>query len=174
VSYTVDIIEAAPNHLHVSESVNHFHVNEDVNHLHVNEDINRIIEIITAGPKGDAGAAGTNIHSGVTDPPLDAVGIDGDYYLWDGSGEGKFKIYGPKAGGIWPASPVYENGNRRHIHSQGTPLSVWSITHDLGGKPSVMVVDSADTVVVGDIEYVSDTEIQISFSGAFSGSAYLT
>lgn len=142
--------------------------------VQVTQDVNRIIEIVTAGPKGDAGAAGTNVHSGTTDPPLNAVGIDGDYYLWDGNGADKFKIYGPKAAGSWPATPIYEKSSRRHVHSQGTPSASWSITHDLGGKPSVTVVDSADTVVVGDIDYVSETEITVTFSGAFSGSAYLT
>ena len=63
---------------------------------------------------------------------------------------------------------------RRHVHSQGTASTTWIITHSLGGKPSVMVVDTADTVVIGEVKYDSNTQITILFTAAFSGYAYLT
>jgi hypothetical protein len=63
---------------------------------------------------------------------------------------------------------------RRHIHTQGSASSVWTINHTLGGYPSVMVVDSGKSVVVGDISYVSNEQIVVNFSSAFSGYAYLT
>jgi hypothetical protein len=63
---------------------------------------------------------------------------------------------------------------RRHIHTQGSVSSIWTITHTLGGNPSVMVVDSSNTVVYGEIQYLSSTQVQILFSAAFSGFAYLT
>lgn len=63
---------------------------------------------------------------------------------------------------------------RRHVHSQASPAETWTISHTLGGKPSVMVVDTADTVVVGDVTYVSNTEIRVDFTAAFAGFAYLT
>ena len=62
----------------------------------------------------------------------------------------------------------------RHVHIQGTPSTTWTITHSLGGYPSVMVVDSANTVVYGEINYLSTTQVVVNFSVAFSGSAYLT
>jgi len=63
---------------------------------------------------------------------------------------------------------------RRHVHSQASPQTTWTINHTLGGKPSVMVVDSADTVVIGEVKYDSSTQITILFTAAFSGYAYLT
>ena len=66
------------------------------------------------------------------------------------------------------------SNTRRHVHTQASPSVTWNITHTLGGKPSVMVVDSADTVVVGDVTYVSNTEIRVEFTSPFSGYAYLT
>jgi len=63
---------------------------------------------------------------------------------------------------------------RRTVHSQASPSITWTATHALGGKPSVMVVDTADTVVVGDVTYISSTEIRIQFTAPFSGYAYLT
>lgn len=63
---------------------------------------------------------------------------------------------------------------RRHVHSQASPQTTWTINHTLGGKPSVTVVDSADTVVIGEVTYISNTQVQVSFTAAFSGYAYLT
>lgn len=63
---------------------------------------------------------------------------------------------------------------RRHIHTQGTAATTWTINHTLGGYPSVMVVDSASTVVVGEVLYVSTSQVQVSFTAPFSGFAYLT
>lgn len=62
----------------------------------------------------------------------------------------------------------------RHVHTQATPATSWVITHALGGYPSVSVVDSAKTVVYGEITYISTSQIVVNFSSAFSGSAYLT
>jgi hypothetical protein len=69
---------------------------------------------------------------------------------------------------------VAQPSTRRHIHTQGSVSSTWTITHTLGGNPSVMVVDSSNTVVYGEIQYLSSTQLQILFSAAFSGFAYLT
>lgn len=62
----------------------------------------------------------------------------------------------------------------RHVHTQGAATTIWQITHVLGGYPSVTVVDSAKTVVFGEINYVSTSQIVVNFTAAFSGYAYLT
>ena len=66
------------------------------------------------------------------------------------------------------------SSTRRHIHTQGTASTEWVITHTLGGRPSVTVVDSAGTVVIGEVQYDSNTQVTVSFTAAFSGYAYLT
>jgi hypothetical protein len=63
---------------------------------------------------------------------------------------------------------------RRHVHTQTTPSASWTINHTLGGKPSVTVVDTGDNVVLGDVQYISSTQVVCSFSSAFAGFAYLT
>lgn len=65
------------------------------------------------------------------------------------------------------------SGDKTYVHDQGVASATWSITHNLNKKPSVTVVDSAENVVIGEIEYNNDTSITITFSGAFSGKAYL-
>jgi len=70
---------------------------------------------------------------------------------------------------------VVPGGNtRRYVHTQGSPNTSWSITHALGGKPSVTIVDTSDTHVVGDVTYNSTTSITVAFTAAFAGYAYLT
>jgi len=66
------------------------------------------------------------------------------------------------------------SNTRRHVHNQGLASATWTIAHSLGGKPSVTVVDSAGTVVVGEVQYSSDLQVVVQFSAPFSGYAYLT
>lgn len=68
---------------------------------------------------------------------------------------------------------VYPNAVR-HVHTQSSPTATWTINHSLGGYPSVSVVDSAKTVVFGEVQYASTTQVVVNFSTAFSGYAYLT
>lgn len=63
---------------------------------------------------------------------------------------------------------------RRQVHTQNTPSTTWTVTHTLGGRPSITIVDTAGTVVIGEVLYNSDSQITVSFSAAFSGFAYLT
>ncbi len=63
---------------------------------------------------------------------------------------------------------------QRHTHVQGSAATTWVITHALAGKPSVTIVDSADTHVFGEVTYNSNSQITVTFSAAFSGKAYLT
>jgi len=66
------------------------------------------------------------------------------------------------------------SNTRRHVHTQASVSNIWTINHSLGGRPSVTVVDSANTVVVGEVQYSSDLEVVVTFSAPFSGFAYLT
>jgi hypothetical protein len=104
----------------------------------------------------------------------------GDIYIDVLTGD----FYGPKTEAGWPDTPFFTALspatidaavlNDRHIHTQSSVSSTWNITHELGGRPSVTIVDSAGTVVVGDVVYNSNTSITVSFSAPFSGFAYLT
>ena len=63
-------------------------------------------------------------------------------------------------------------------HNQTSTSATWTITHNLNKYPSVMVIDSADTVVQGTIVYNSSNQLTITFfeesdALAFQGKAYL-
>ena len=57
---------------------------------------------------------------------------------------------------------------------QGTPAAVWTIVHNLGYRPQVSVVDSANSIVEGDYSYPDSNTMVLTFSSAFSGVAYLS
>ena len=63
--------------------------------------------------------------------------------------------------------------DKNFIYDQGTPSAEWNIEHNLGKKPSVVVFDSAGTEVIGDIKYIDDNNVRITFSAGFSGKATL-
>lgn len=69
---------------------------------------------------------------------------------------------------------IQTNTTNRFVYSQAVPAEQWIITHNLGGKPSVTIVDSADTVVFGEVSYNGTTQVIVNFTAAFSGNAYLT
>lgn len=76
-------------------------------------------------------------------------------------------IQGPQ-GPPGPASP-----GTTYIYSQNTPSTTWTIAHNLGQYPSVTVVDSGGTVVLGDVTYNSADQITLTFGVSHGGKAYL-
>lgn len=60
-----------------------------------------------------------------------------------------------------------------YTHDQISSSQEWVIHHSLGKYPSVTIIDSAGTIVIGDIEYESKYKITVRFSTNFSGKAFL-
>jgi hypothetical protein len=61
-----------------------------------------------------------------------------------------------------------------YAHTQSVASATWTITHNLGYRPAVSVVDSGGNYVIGDVNYISANSLTISFSSPFGGSAYLS
>lgn len=61
-----------------------------------------------------------------------------------------------------------------YAHTQGTSSATWTINHNLDFYPNVTVVDSAGTIVEGEIAYTSRNQVVLTFSASFSGKAYLS
>lgn len=59
------------------------------------------------------------------------------------------------------------------MYEQAVPSDVWVIEHNLNKKPSITVVDSADTVIVGAYEYNDLNTVTLTFNEPFVGKAYL-
>jgi hypothetical protein len=63
--------------------------------------------------------------------------------------------------------------DKRFVYNQDTPSSEWNIKHDLKKFPSVTVIDSAGSTVIGEITHVDANNLKLTFSASFSGKAYL-
>ena len=64
-------------------------------------------------------------------------------------------------------------GTPTFIFDQGVPAATWDITHNLGKFPSITVVDTGNTVIFSEYNYVSNNRVILTFSAAFAGKAYL-
>ena len=71
--------------------------------------------------------------------------------------------------------------DKKYTFTQMVPSNVWPapgdtpsgyIEHNLGKKPSVMIVDDYDQVWVGEITYINDNQVSLTFENAISGKAY--
>ncbi len=59
------------------------------------------------------------------------------------------------------------------VFSQPSTSATWVILHNMGKNPSVSVVDSAKSVVIGNVKYDSLNQVTVTFSAPFSGFAFL-
>lgn len=69
--------------------------------------------------------------------------------------------------------PGIEALDRFFAFTQATASDKWEITHNLYKYPSVTIVDSGNTKIVGDVEYNTLNTLTVSFNAPFAGQAYL-
>lgn len=62
--------------------------------------------------------------------------------------------------------------DKHFVFNQGTSLSTWAVAHNLNSFPSVTVIDSANSVVVGEVVYIDSNNVELRFSAPFKGKAY--
>lgn len=60
-----------------------------------------------------------------------------------------------------------------YTHNQTVAAEEWTINHNMNKKPSVTIVDSANTYVLGEVTYLDSNSLRVSFKYAFKGKAYL-
>jgi len=60
-----------------------------------------------------------------------------------------------------------------YVHEQNSPSAVWTINHNLNKYPSIVLVDTEDDVIYGEVNYESNNTIIITLSAAISGKAFL-
>lgn len=104
---------------------------------------------------------------------IDSYTPNGDFYtlaLTNRKGEGtlvKDKFYD------FAVFTLSSQGTPTFVFNQGVPASTWNIQHNLGNFPSITVVDTAGTVVMGQYDYVDNNNITLTFAAGFAGKAYL-
>jgi len=60
-----------------------------------------------------------------------------------------------------------------YVHTQAVSSSTWTINHNLNGNPTAVVLDSAGTQCEGTFSYPSLNQMVITFTSAFTGTAYI-
>lgn len=73
---------------------------------------------------------------------------------------------------IIAVAPVSTNGGY-FAFNQISAQPTWIIPHNLGRFPSVQIIDLSGNVVEGDVKHLDANVVQIDFSVAVAGSAYL-
>ena len=66
-----------------------------------------------------------------------------------------------------------DGSDKSYVFVQGVPATTWTIQHDLQKFPSITVIDTADTVVIGKYTYINNNNVTLTFSAGFAGKAYL-
>jgi hypothetical protein len=82
-------------------------------------------------------------------------------------------VSGTTSSSLTVAAGSPANAHGTYTHTQTSSSATWTITHNLNCFPSVTVVDSAGSVVVGDVVYISANVVSVTFVAAFGGKAYL-
>lgn len=72
-----------------------------------------------------------------------------------------------------PPEPAEIGHDKHYFYEQAQPSDSWLIEHNLGKYPSVSIVDTANTEVVGDVEYIDTNSLRVTFANPFAGYAYL-
>jgi len=68
---------------------------------------------------------------------------------------------------------TYINSSNTFTFTQGSPATVWNVQHDLEKFPSVSVINNNNIVIYGQIDYINNKKLTITFSAALTGKAYL-
>jgi hypothetical protein len=70
--------------------------------------------------------------------------------------------------------PVGDTVTKEHYHQQDVPSSIWYITHNLGKLPQITIYDASNKPVIADLVNVGTSTIEVHFSSATSGAAFLS
>ena len=74
-----------------------------------------------------------------------------------------------------PQGPAgtFSAGDVAYTHTQAVSSATWTINHNLGFNPVAVVLDSGGTQCEGSITYPTVNRMVITFTGAFTGVAYI-
>jgi len=64
------------------------------------------------------------------------------------------------------------SGDLTYAHNQAIASTDWTVPHNLGKFPSVIVVDTDGRQWIGDVVHVDEFSLTIHFAAAFAGKAY--
>jgi hypothetical protein len=131
-----------------------------------------------ARPIKSAGGHSYVEEKALGDPAIQAAEVDADldtiYAAVNAIPAGPPGPAGPQ-GPPGPQGPAGTTPVVSYRHVQAVADTVWSITHGLSYRPNVSAVDSTGREMwPGIVDYPSATTVQLTFSAAVAGEAYLS
>lgn len=92
---------------------------------------------------------------------------------WGAENYGKFLIIGEDGDVTLSEIREFNINDKFLVYNKNVPSNEWIINHNLEKYPSVTVVDSANSIITGEVTYIDMNNLKITFQAAFSGRAYL-
>jgi len=102
---------------------------------------------------------------------ISVIGDDGDVTVVRPTNTAQVRVFNTAT--VVPAVINLGGSFQNYVFDQIAASTTWNISHNLGRRPSVTVVNSAGKIVVGDVTHNSDNSLTIQFSSGLSGQAYL-
>jgi hypothetical protein len=68
---------------------------------------------------------------------------------------------------------TWVKADKDFVFTQAVPSAIWTIQHNMDKLPAVSAVNNNNMIVYGNVVYVDNNNLTITFSGGFSGKAYL-
>lgn len=144
--------------------------------------------LIDEAGSGEVPRAGTSVRGATTFGRTPSVGTGDKYARWDHQHGTPADPIPPHVAAADPhgdraytdaeiadhlATDPHGGTDAHYEHSQGTASATWTITHNLGKKVAVEVVNSAGSRVFPRISWTNANEVVLTFSAAMTGTAHL-
>ena len=151
-------IQQAPNR--IVASVNSASVSAATSQTHISGGAQPHVAVTTTNFNVTARNTSARLEAGAKPTQVASIGLQGP--------PGIQGIPGPQG---QPGADG-SGGDLHYAFSQGSPSALWTVTHNLGKYPSVTVIDSAGTTVVGSVTHLDANSLTVAFSAPFSGTAH--
>ena len=69
--------------------------------------------------------------------------------------------------------PYFNEGDKNFVFVQGVAATTWNVVHNLNKRPSAVIVDSAGTEVIGQINHIDNNSFDVLLNAATTGRAYV-
>jgi hypothetical protein len=123
--------------------------------------LQQLVEEAVAGRDIDMQATTTEIQyrNGILDDWHTVIAVD--------DLRGPQGIQGPPGDAGTPGTPTQQ-------YEQSSPSDTWTIPHTFAYPPNVVIIDTAGTVLEGEVTYPDSQTVMVLFNSPTSGTAYLS
>lgn len=66
---------------------------------------------------------------------------------------------------------IHDGADMYYLHTQSSPAATWTITHNLGVRPNIDVLDSSGSEIIADVQHASTNVAVVTFPSPAIGKA---